>query len=246
MFKYRCIHRIAFCVLAAGLTMNANAMTIDFQGNLDVIEDDSGGAIYSGVPIGTVFTGTITDLQSDGSFASGLISGGGTATSFNCVQPIGTTINDDGEIEPQCGGGSDAGPGVSNNVVIDDEGAALLNSILGPMTFSPGDEIDSINIEGDADTSSGGRIEAGLTYIFPAETFASGLSTFEEVFPFFNPDDATVALFFILEENATRDEDIYRVLGQLDAAPTPEVPLPAAAWLFGSALFGLVAIRKRS
>lgn len=39
---------------------------------------------------------------------------------------------------------------------------------------------------------------------------------------------------------------IYRVEGLMDVTAAPEVPVPAAAWLFGSALVGLAAIgRKR-
>ena len=48
MFKYRLIHRISSRVLVAALTMNVNALTIDFQAKLDVIEVDSGGAVYCG------------------------------------------------------------------------------------------------------------------------------------------------------------------------------------------------------
>ena len=48
MFKYRFIQRISSRVLLAGPTMNVNTLPINFKANLDVIEVDSGGAVYSG------------------------------------------------------------------------------------------------------------------------------------------------------------------------------------------------------
>jgi len=231
-------------LLSLALATHANALTIDFQGNLDIIDSDLGGAVYSGVPLGTVFTGRITNLRSDGSFAGGVISDGTTSTSFSCGQPIGTTINDNGEVEPQCGPPltSASGPSVSNNLVIDADQADFINSLLGTPTFSAGDTVDEVNIEGDSETASGTRIEAGLSIFFPADTFADGLTTFAEIFPFFDPTEATVALFFILEDDGNQPDDIYSAIGLLDMTT---IPLPAAVWLFGSGLLGLLAFRKR-
>ncbi|MGI9285452.1 MAG: VPLPA-CTERM sorting domain-containing protein [Pseudomonadales bacterium] len=233
MFRFRCNCQFFFGALATVLAMNANAVVIDFQGSPDIIEVDSGGAVYSGA---TFFSGSI-DVQPDGTFTDGVITDGTTSTAFSC--PMFTDPD-------TCG--IAAGSSFSNNVVLDQDSASLLNTLLGTSNFSAGDTVDGVNIEGDANTGNGTRIEAGLSYIFPSDTFADGLSTFADIFPLFDPDDATVALFFILEDDDNLpddDDDIYSAFGLLDSPPTPEVPLPAAAWLFGSALLGLIAARKR-
>lgn len=52
-------------------------------------------------------------------------------------------------------------------------------------------------------------------------------------------------LDYVLEEDAT-GEDIYDAFGELNGpSPPPAFPLPAAAWLFASALFGLFATTRR-
>ena len=53
--------------------------SISFSGQLDLIELDAGGAVYSGTPIGTNFNGFIDDMSADGQ-----ISDGTTTTGFGC------------------------------------------------------------------------------------------------------------------------------------------------------------------
>lgn len=228
MFRFRFNYQILFGVLATVLAMNANAVIINFQGNVDFVEVDSGGAVYSGDGVGAFFSGSI-DVQPDGTFTNGVISNGVTTTTYSC-----------------CGLAAESD--FSNNAVLDQDDANVINGILGAPVFQAGDQVDSVNIEGDTNTGNGTRLEAGLSYLFPADTFADGLSSFADIFPIFDPDQATAALFFILEDDDSLldgDEDIYSAFGLLDVPPTPQVPLPAAAWLFGSALLGLVAARKR-
>ena len=51
------------------------AADISFSGQLDVVQEDLGGAVYSGVPVSTVFSGAINDVT-----FSGFISDGTTIT----------------------------------------------------------------------------------------------------------------------------------------------------------------------
>ena len=175
---------------------------INFSGQLDVIDVDAGGAVYSGVTTSTNFSGNIDAVTANGS-----ISDGTTATSFGCCIAAG-------------------GFSITNNEVLDADSAAFLNSIIGSSIFSAGDVIDTVDIEGDATTAGGGRIEVGLNYILDGKAFAN---TDSSNYPFIQ-DDLLLALFFIVEED-NKGDTIFDAVGQLDAVPTPAVTYKAMPWL---------------
>lgn len=179
-------------------SLQANSAIINFSGQLDVVLEDLGGAIYSGTPLGTTFTGSIDDVTGNGQ-----ISDGSTVTAFTCC------IAADGL-------------SVSNDDQLDADTALLLNTLAGSTLFTAGDFIDTVNIEGDIDTAAGGRIEVGLSYILNPSAFSNDLVT---NYPF-NQSDLILSLFFILEENASGG-DIYDVVGALDvsAAGTSDLSL---------------------
>lgn len=202
------------CCLLWCVSLQAPAAPISFEGKLAVVDVDSGGAIYSGTSIGTTFTGFIDDVTANGSISNGAIT-----TPFGCCIAAG-------------------GLSVSDNLILDADTATLLNTLMGSSMFSPGDAIDGIDLEGDAASAGGGRIEVGLSYVFSADTFAN---TDPGNYPF-DPSDVLLALFFILEE-APGGTDIYSGLGPLSASQV--VPLPAAAWLLGAGLLFLAGFGRR-
>ena len=122
---------VVFCIGACSLT---HAASLNFSGQLDIVVEDNGAAVYSGFPIGTDFAGSIDDVTFDG-FVSDAV--GTTVTEFSCCIAAG-------------------GLGVANDQALDAADAALLNSVAG-TSFVAGDLIDAINIEGDALTSGGGE-----------------------------------------------------------------------------------------
>ena len=122
---------VVFCIGACSLT---HAASINFSGQLDIVVEDNGTAVYSGFPIGTDFAGSIDDVTFDG-FISDAV--GTTVTEFSCCIAAG-------------------GLSVANDDVLDADTAALLNSLAG-TSFVAGDLIDAVNIEGDAVTSGGGE-----------------------------------------------------------------------------------------
>lgn len=189
----------------------ASAALINFSGQLGVIDVNTGAGVYAATPPETIFSGFIDDAS-----ASGAISDGTTLTSFSCLIAAG-------------------GLTVSDNFELEAEEAALLNALTGFSLYSAGDILDGINIEGDAATTSGGRIEIGLSYLFDADTFNS-----EDLgnYPF-DPDDVQLALFFIYEEDAD-GEAVYSAAGQLNA-----VPLPSAVWLLGVGIMSLLGVARR-
>ncbi len=183
----RTILRITQCIFLIGVHSLAQAAAINFSGQLDIVDIDTGGAVYSGVDIGTVFSGAIDDVTFDGSITDGT-----TLTSFDCCL---------------MGAG---GLSISNNETLNASDAALLNS-LGNTSFVAGDLIDVIDLEGDASTSGGGRIEIGISYVLDPLSFSD--SSLDNYPP--NADDILITFFFIVEFDS-QDEEIYSALGALD------------------------------
>lgn len=152
-------------------------------------------------------TGTIFSGSIDDVSANGSITDGTTMTAFGCCIAAG-------------------GLDLSNDVELSADDANFLNAAAGEVIFSPGEFVDGVDIEGDALTPANGRIEVGLSYILNASAFDN---TDPGNYPF-DPADLRLALYFILEENSV-GTDIYSAVGRVQV-----VPVPAAFWLFGSAL----------
>ena len=187
MFFFRDIRIMIICaiILMVGST-NTQASIINFKGQLDFIQIDQGGGVYSGVAIGTDFIGIIDDVD-----ATGFISDGTTLTSFGCCIAAGRLS-------------------VTNNMVLSADDATFLNEIIGSLRYNDGDIVDVINIEGDKTTSSGGRIEIGISYILSSNSFDNDdLSNYPV-----NQADIDLALFFIYEEDNV-GQDIYSAGGQI-------------------------------
>ena len=202
--------RRALALLALFLSFAAQAAVIDFSGPLRIIETDEGGAIYSGVPIGTQFSGSIDDVTANGS-----ITGAGITTNFGCCIAAG-------------------GLEFTNNVVLDGLSATLLNTLSGTTDFAPGQIYDLADLEGDTLVLPDGRIEVGLSFLFPEDTYAN-----DDPGNILDPTAALLTVFFIVEEASG---EIYSSIG-LAVVP---IPVPGALWLFGSALGYLAWRRGRS
>ncbi|MCH8058057.1 MAG: hypothetical protein IIB78_09330 [Proteobacteria bacterium] len=183
--------RITLCLCFIAASSLAHAANVTWSGQLKDILEDSGGAIYSGVAIGTDFSGAIND----GTF-NGFITDGTTRTSFGCC--IGAAV----------------GLEVINNEPLEAEDAALLNSLAG-TTFVGGDPLDFIFLEGDAFTSEGagakGSILISLIFVLDADVFDD--DSLDNYPP--NPDDVLITLFFI-EESDDQGEFIYESIGVVD------------------------------
>jgi hypothetical protein len=189
---------LSYAFLFSFSPTNIQASIINFNGDLDYIEFDKGGGIYSGVAIGTEFSGVIDDENANGS-----ISDGTTITSFGCCIAAG-------------------GLTVENDVILTEEDASFLNTISGSSQFSNGDKIDAVNIEGDKITLSGGRVEIGLSYVLDSSAFPNNdLRNYP-----FNSDKVKLAMFFIFEEDAA-DQNIFSAGGKIQqpiSPPTDECP----------------------
>lgn len=199
-----------------GFIPNVHGAPITFSGQLDSVQVDLGGSVYSGVGIGTNFIGSIDDVTFDG-----FITDGTAMTSFSDLIYAG-------------------GLAVSNNEALDTSEANFLID-LGYTTYQEGDEIDLINIEGDAFlTGSGGRIEIGLSFIFDPTTFID--NTLDN-YPF-DKNDVQIALFFIAEFDSDENE-IYSAIGELDEYGIAPVPEPTTLLLFCTGLLGLAGVSRK-
>ncbi len=157
---------------------------IFFSGQLAVVNFDLGGGVYSGVPIGTNFSGAINRLTSDG-----FITDGTTLTSLSCCV---TTPH--------------RGVDVSNDFVLDAETAALLTSLSG-TTFVAGDIVDVIGIDGDT-IAGGGLLFVGLVYVLnPSAINDESRNNFPP-----DPNDILIQFFFVDEEGVS-GPDIYSAAG---------------------------------
>ena len=172
------------------LATDSDGQEINFSGTLGLILEDTGGGIYSGVPQGTLFTGSVDPRTGDVE-----ISDGSKATQISCCI-FAEALS------------------VSNDEMLDDETATLLNMLVGDSIFSAGQLIDGIDIEGDANTLGNGRIEVGLSFLFPGDTFNDESP---ENYPF-DPNDLLLSLFFIVEEDNV-GEDVYSAVGLLIDTP---------------------------
>ena len=185
------VFSICAIILFIGITI-VQASGINFNGQLDYIQLDKGGGVYSGVAIGTKFYGRIDDVD-----ATGFIIDGTTLTSFGCCIAAG-------------------GLSVTNDMILSTADATFLNQIIGSQQYNDSDVVDVVDIEGDKTTGSGGRIEIGITYILPANSFDNDdLSNYPV-----NQDDIELALFFIYEEDNT-GQNIYSAGGKIQVPSSP-------------------------
>ena len=209
---------VCFAVTFILTSLNANAVVIPFAGKIDVVNENTGG-IYSLTPDDTFFVGSIDDGTMGGNVGFGNITDGSTPTSFSCCTMAA------------------GGLSISNDQMVDQDFAILVNGLLGDNVLSDGDIIDIVDLEGDATTPSGGRIEVGLSWLLSASAFPD-----EDIgnYPF-DPADVILNVFFIVEQDDSMDT-IYDAFGVV----TP-IPLPAAAWLFPAGLVaGLGWMRRRN
>lgn len=198
------------CVSVA--SMAVGSATIPISGALGVVVADTGTGLFAGTPLGTLFTGAIDDTT-----FSGQIGNGTAAVEFGCCIAAG-------------------GVEVFNDQVLDAGTAAALNLLAGKSMYAVGGMVDSINVEGDAATPGGGRIEVGVTYLFASDTFAdNSLSHYP-----FDPGAVQMALFFVFEEDSVGDP-LYDAVGVMPATPVPE----PSAWAMLVAGLGVCAYRLR-
>jgi len=146
---------------------------LSFTGEITFIGVDKGDQTYSGVSLGDVFHGEMNLLSSNG-----YISDGALVTEFGCClsEPPGLLI--------------------TNDEVLIAEDAEIINDITG-TSFSAGDTIDSIGIEGSVNTANGPFV-VGLYFVVDSSAFEN--ESRDNYPP--DPSDVLASAFYIVEEQA--------------------------------------------
>jgi hypothetical protein len=177
---------------SAMIAAPAFSATLPISGPLLLVDTDGTG-IYSGTPLGTIFSGSIDDEA-----FNGVITDGVTETSFGCCIAAG-------------------GISIDNDVLLDANFAGLLNFVAGEDSFAPGMMIDLVDIEGDTQTSGLGRLEVGVSYVLHSDAFPNDDPS---NYPFM-AQDVLLGVYFILEEDAELGI-VYDGLGRNEAIiPVP-------------------------
>lgn len=211
--RIRRLPSLAIALLLLTGSSQLAAVPINFSGPLVDIEIDLGGAIYSGVPTGTTFTGVIDDVTASGNVSDGL-----TPTVFGCCIAAGALE-------------------FTDDVVIDAAFAAQGNLLAGASIFNDGDVIDLIDLEGDVMTASGGRIEVGLSFVLDPAAFDSA------IYPFDPANLLLAVFFILEEDSSGTDiysgiGPLKSVTLRPFSSSGSAAPLPGTAWLL---CFGLLA-----
>ncbi len=221
--------KIKFFLLPAMLivTSNVNAATISFTGTLGYIEMDSGSSIYSGLSIGDSLNGgfIIGDSSSDASSID-IIAPDARGYNFTGA-PYGGAITD-GSIVTVA---ADSSVGIGDNDGMGDD-TFFLNNL-----YDPDIQYDTLSDTWDVSSSNGTQSFGIILYSLDTGAF-SGLDY--KILPY-ALEQADYAVFYIEDTDSTGTT--YLATGYLTSVAV--VPIPAAAWLFGFGLIGLIGVARR-
>ena len=213
------------------MSTNVTAATISFTGTLGYIEIDNGSSIYSGLSIGDSFSGgfIIGDSSLDASSIDNIAP---RATLYNFTgAPYGGAITDGSIITI----GADPIVGIGDNDDMGDD-TFYLNNLY--ETVIP---YETISDTWDVSSSNGTQSFGVALYSLDTGAF-SGLDY--KILPY-ALEQADYAIFYIDDTvtDSTGTTTTYWATGFLTSVAI--VPIPAAVWLFGSGLIGLIGIARR-
>lgn len=245
MFERRntCRTAVGSCLATSLLSLlavtPAHSAVVSFSGYLTEISEDNGTSVYAGAIPGSVFSGSFSygdspaeavEIEGDSTEASWLYRGGA----------YGGVITDG--LTPTLGIETELA--VIDNWVLDADDASMLSSFIG-APVSAGTTVDLWALTG---LSSGAYEDEDFLYngmwfgiaLYSLDgSLLSGLG-FQNVPPDLNAADGGV--LFIEDADAFGTTRLFAV-GNLESATL--VPVPAAAWLFGSGLLGLIGMTRR-
>lgn len=215
---------------------SANHLNVTYSGNIDFILADDGTGMFSGTGVGDIVTNIFNYGVNDSSAVITSDSPGITGETDYLF--TGSPYSSHVSSATASTGTNDANIVMSNDNPIsvnppDTTGLAELSSLAG-FTINQGAPFDGWSTE-----ASIGNLTYGAT-IF---SFTDLNWTSDESYIPVPSNTGDIMAFFISETNAAGDL-IYFALGEVDNLTFTAVPLPAAFWLFGSGLLGLIGIAR--
>jgi len=241
---------ISAAVFVLAGTVNAETVTASqysFTATVESVEADTGTGIFTGTGVGDSFSGTFNYGLTAGDIGETIIfpSGDEALHVFfrypSSISSAGPSVD-----------GEPTTIGTINDLVFDQETADFVNSLAG-TSLSAGDEIDGWSAESESPGTiyQNDEFYDGVIWLLTlgmAPDFTDNLDFIAQ------PPALNSAIFAILEVQEYREGlEVYTAYstitsdgfgtGEVELAP---VPVPAAAWLFGSALGLLGWARRRA
>jgi len=222
--------RLLSIILGLAFLHTSHAATFTYSGTLEHIFVDDGTGSYTGAKIGDTFSGHYT-----------------TEDSVNDVTPILPCLNDACEYASpgpsttaSISNGAVTKAGTDTLVIIWDQydlevdDAAFINVLPG-ISWAVGTPLDGWL--GDAVLDDGSQIEIGFISL---DTSLYSSRDYQALPPDLNNTDLA---FFTIEEFDSFGNTTFLGFGRLDTVQV--IPIPAAVWLFGTGLIGLIGIARR-
>lgn len=219
----------------------AHSATVTFTGTIIGILEDTGTGVYAGATAGDSFSGSFvygnSTLDASSTYSDPIEAGWAfTGGSYGGIITDGVTPT----------AGIDAEVGIANDWVLDADDAVLFSIVMG-SAVSAGTVVDAWSV---FSLTSGANYDDTDT-LFNGMQFGIGLFSFGGSlysgldYQNLPPDLSAVDGGFIYIEQADAAGNTqFLALGRLTET-TAVVPVPAAVWLFGSGLLGLIGIARR-
>jgi len=213
-------------------TASSSAATFIYSGTLEHIFVDDGTGSYTGAMIGDTYSGhfSIGDSASDGTPILPCLN---DECEYDFPGSSFTTSISDG-VMTETGTGSIVAIWDGYDLETDD--AAFINVLPG-ISWAVDTLLDGWL--GDSVLDNGTQL--GVGFITQDTNLYSSLGY--QALPPSLTNTATSLAFFTIEETDSSGNTTFLGFGRLDAVSA--VPIPAAVWLFGSGLLGLIGIARR-
>ena len=226
---------------AMGFVSLAHGATVTYSGTLSIIDVDTGTGTYAGATVGDSFSGSFIYGDS-ASEAASILPFPPDSNDYNFVGlPYNGFISDGMTV---MGNSEGADIYIANDEPLDADEAALINSL--GLEVLEGTVVDMWS----ADSLSAGAYYDNFYNLMDGASFGIALISLDtnlytdSTFKVRPPALADVDLaFFFIEEVDEFGDPVFSGYGILDSVSF--VPIPAAVWLFGSGLIGLIGIARR-
>ena len=224
-----------------GFSSLSHAATVTYNGTLSLVDVDTGTGTYTGAIVGDSFSGNLT-YGNDASEATEILASPDSVDYNFHGAPYNGFMSDGATV---IGGSERVDIYIGNNTSLDAEKATLISNLLG-TTVSAGTIVDvwvADSYSASAYYDINNNLLNGVSFGMAMVSLDTNLYS-DTGFKATPPGIADVDLaFFWIDEYDASGNMVFSASGTLEGVST--VPVPAAIWLFGSGLIGLIGIARR-